>query len=49
MKVTVFGTGYVGLVQAAIFADAGHNVTCVDIKTADWKGLSCHPKSPQNL
>ena len=31
MKVTVFGTGYVGLVQAAIFADAGHNVLCVDI------------------
>ncbi len=33
MKVTVFGTGYVGLVQAAIFADAGHDVLCVDIDT----------------
>lgn len=31
MKVTVFGTGYVGLVQAAVLADAGHNVCCVDI------------------
>ncbi len=31
MKVTIFGTGYVGLVQAAIFADAGHDVVCVDI------------------
>lgn len=31
MKVTVFGTGYVGLVQGAVLADAGHHVVCVDI------------------
>ena len=31
MKITVFGTGYVGLVQGAVLADAGHSVTCVDI------------------
>ncbi len=31
MNVTVFGTGYVGLVQAAILADAGHHVLCVDV------------------
>ena len=31
MKVTIFGSGYVGLVQAAVFADAGHDVVCVDI------------------
>lgn len=31
MKVTVFGTGYVGLVQGAVLASSGHNVVCVDI------------------
>ena len=31
MKVTIFGTGYVGLVQAAVFADVGHDVCCVDV------------------
>ena len=25
MKVTVFGTGYVGLVQGTVLADVGHN------------------------
>lgn len=31
MNVTVFGIGYVGLVQASVLADAGHHVVCVDI------------------
>ena len=31
MKVTVFGVGYVGLVQGAVLADAGHDVLCVDV------------------
>ena len=34
MKIAVFGTGYVGLVQGAVLADAGHQVTCVDIDEA---------------
>jgi UDPglucose 6-dehydrogenase len=31
MKVTVYGTGYVGLVTGACLADAGHQVLCVDV------------------
>ena len=31
MKVTVFGSGYVGLVTGACFAEAGNQVVCVDI------------------
>jgi UDPglucose 6-dehydrogenase len=31
MKVTVFGTGYVGLVQGAVLAEVGHDVLCVDV------------------
>lgn len=31
MKVTVFGIGYVGLVQAAVLSGVGHDVVCVDV------------------
>ncbi|MDQ1237564.1 MAG: UDP-glucose/GDP-mannose dehydrogenase family protein [Wigglesworthia glossinidia] len=30
MKVTVFGAGYVGLVQSAVLAEAGYHVVCVE-------------------
>ncbi|EAT11629.1 UDP-glucose/GDP-mannose dehydrogenase family protein [Bermanella marisrubri] len=31
MKISIFGGGYVGLVQAAVLSEVGHDVTCVDI------------------
>jgi UDPglucose 6-dehydrogenase len=39
MKVTVFGIGYVGLVQAAVLAEVGHEVFCVDINAEKIEGL----------
>lgn len=34
MRISVFGTGYVGLVTGACLAETGNNVTCVDIDAA---------------
>lgn len=31
MKITVFGTGYVGLVSGTCFAEVGNDVVCVDV------------------
>jgi len=39
MKVTVFGIGYVGLVQGAVLAEIGHDVICVDIDSEKVKNL----------
>jgi UDPglucose 6-dehydrogenase len=39
MKVTIFGTGYVGLVQGAVLADVGHQVICVDVDAAKIAAL----------
>jgi UDPglucose 6-dehydrogenase len=40
MKLSMFGTGYVGLVQGAVFADAGHDVLCVDLDVEKIDKLS---------
>lgn len=34
MNITVFGVGYVGLVQAAVLAEVGHSVHCIDVDQA---------------
>ncbi|SEB82923.1 UDPglucose 6-dehydrogenase [Nitratireductor aquibiodomus] len=39
MKISVFGIGYVGLVQAAALAEVGHDVLCVDIDAARVEAL----------
>jgi len=39
MKVTVFGIGYVGLVQGAVLASVGHDVVCVDVDGAKVENL----------
>ena len=40
MQVTIFGTGYVGLVTGACLADVGHNVVCVDVDQAKIDALN---------
>ena len=40
MKITLIGSGYVGLVSGACFAQMGNNVTCVDIDKSKVKQLT---------
>ena len=40
MRVTVFGTGYVGLVTGTCLAEVGHQVVCVDIDAQKVDGLN---------
>src|SRR6185503_5859587 len=39
MRVAMIGTGYVGLVSGACFADFGHTVTCIDKDAAKIEAL----------
>jgi UDPglucose 6-dehydrogenase len=40
MKITIVGTGYVGLVTGACLADMGNQVLCLDIDAAKVEGLN---------
>jgi len=40
MRIAMIGTGYVGLVSGACFADFGHRVCCVDKDEAKIEGLN---------
>jgi UDPglucose 6-dehydrogenase len=39
MRITIFGTGYVGLVTGACLAEVGNDVLCVDVDEAKVAGL----------
>jgi UDPglucose 6-dehydrogenase len=54
MQISVIGSGYVGLVAAAGFAELGHNVVCVDndlekIATLNAGGMTIHEDYLQEL
>ena len=34
MRISIFGSGYVGLVPAAVFSEVRNQVTCMDIDPA---------------
>jgi UDPglucose 6-dehydrogenase len=40
MRITIFGSGYVGLVTGACLADAGNHVVCVDVDQGKVERLS---------
>ena len=45
MKVSVVGTGYVGLVSGVCLADVGHDVVCIDNNAAKVDDINA-AKSP---
>jgi UDPglucose 6-dehydrogenase len=47
MKVTMIGSGYVGLVSGACFADFGHDVVCVDKDAGKIDALKARPARRQ--
>ena len=48
MRISIFGSGYVGLVQAAVFSEVGHQITCIDIDPARIERLEGYAKNDLN-
>ena len=48
MRISIFGSGYVGLVQAAVFSEVGHQITCMDIDPARIERIECYAKNDLN-
>ena len=46
MKITIVGTGYVGLVTGACFAEVGNDVLCVDVDASARSRCSSAAESP---
>ena len=48
MRISIFGSGYVGLVQAAVFSEVGHQITCMDIDPARIERIEGYAKNDSN-
>ena len=48
MRISIFGSGYVGLVQAAVFSEVGHDVICMDnLLTGRTDNVAAHFGNPK--
>ena len=49
MKISIIGSGYVGLVTGACFAHLGHNVICIDNDLKKIKDLEKSPNIQESI